>query len=86
VGLNTNLKNKTNCSHGRDVWKPLYAHVFRAFDGLWRFQQTHRAALLAQGLERWEIGDVAAKIGQLYFFAYLLSTRYVFFSTWTTAT
>ena len=39
---------------------------------LWKFQQSHRSGLEATaGLRRWEIGDIASHIGQVYYQYYL---------------
>ncbi|KAI9262404.1 hypothetical protein BDA99DRAFT_511113 [Phascolomyces articulosus] len=41
---------------------------------LWKFQQTHRPVLEDKnnyGLKRWEVGEIASKIGQLYYHYYL---------------
>ena len=47
------------------------AQAFKSFAKLWRFQQEHRAALTDAGLRRWEIGEIASRIGQLYYAFYL---------------
>lgn len=51
------------------------AYFSRAFDTytrLWKYQQTHRNVLDKKyGLKRWQIGDIASKIGQLYYHYYL---------------
>jgi hypothetical protein len=55
------------------------AYFSRAFDiytRLWKFQQMHRATLDKKyGLKRWQIGDIASKIGQLYFHYYLRTSE-----------
>ncbi|XP_042434892.1 protein SCAI-like isoform X1 [Zingiber officinale] len=43
---------------------------FKAYTLLWHFQQQRRRELVAGGLQRWEIGDVASRIGQLYYGQY----------------
>ena len=45
--------------------------AFRTFARLWKFQQDYRDALTEAGLKRWEIGEIAARIGQLYYNFYL---------------
>lgn len=45
--------------------------VFKAYTRVWRFQQEHRREMVEAGLRRWEIGDVASRIGQLYYAQYL---------------
>ncbi|WOL08730.1 hypothetical protein Cni_G17483 [Canna indica] len=44
--------------------------AFKAYTILWEFQQLKRPELVASGLRRWEIGDVASRIGQLYYGQY----------------
>ncbi|KAJ8479968.1 hypothetical protein OPV22_023695 [Ensete ventricosum] len=44
--------------------------VFKAYTRLWQFQQHRRRELVAGGLRRWEIGDIASRIGQLYYGQY----------------
>uniref|UniRef100_A0A804QCM3 Protein SCAI n=1 Tax=Zea mays TaxID=4577 RepID=A0A804QCM3_MAIZE len=45
--------------------------AFKAYTRLWRLQQERRRELVAAGLRRWEIGEVASRIGQLYYARYL---------------
>ncbi|XP_042406438.1 protein SCAI-like [Zingiber officinale] len=47
-----------------------FRKVFKAYTRLWHFQQQRRLELVAGGLRRWEIGDVASRIGQLYYGQY----------------
>lgn len=47
-----------------------YRKVFKAYTRLWRFQQEHRRDLVSAGLRRWEIGEIASRIGQLYYGQY----------------
>lgn len=60
--------------------------MFKVYTQLWKFQQENRQKLLEAGLKRWEIGDIASRIGQLYFGQYMrtsdasyLSESYVFY-------
>jgi hypothetical protein len=46
-------------------WEHAFEKAFAAAARLWRFQGEQRDLLTAAGLERWEIGDIAAKIGQV---------------------
>lgn len=53
---------------------------------LWKFQQENRQKLVEAGLRRWEIGEIASRIGQLYFGQYMrtsdfnyLSESYIFY-------
>ncbi|KAJ0783678.1 putative protein SCAI [Helianthus annuus] len=60
--------------------------VFKVYTQLWKFQQENRQKLVEAGLKRWEIGDIASRIGQLYFGQYMrtsqasyLSEAYIFY-------
>ncbi|KAL7617481.1 hypothetical protein Lser_V15G03161 [Lactuca serriola] len=60
--------------------------VFKVYTKLWKFQQENRQKLVESGLKRWEIGDIASRIGQLYFGQYMrtsqasyLSEAYIFY-------
>ena len=66
----------------RDV--PAYGHVashqyfhkvFKAYTKLWKYQQEHRSELVDCGLKRWEIGEIASRIGQLYFGQYMRTSE-----------
>ncbi|XP_008805899.2 protein SCAI homolog [Phoenix dactylifera] len=52
-----------------------YRKVFRAYTSLWRFQQERRGELVGAGLRRWEIGEIASRIGQLYYTQYLRTSE-----------
>ncbi|KAK6923792.1 Protein SCAI [Dillenia turbinata] len=53
-----------------------YFHkVFKAYLRLWKFQQENRAKLVDSGLQRWEIGEIASRIGQLYFNQYMRTSE-----------
>lgn len=42
----------------------------------WKFQQQHRQILDSKyGLKRWQIGEIASKIGQLYYHYYLRTSE-----------
>ncbi|CAJ1938157.1 unnamed protein product [Sphenostylis stenocarpa] len=47
-----------------------FQKVFKAYTRLWKYQQENRAKLVECGLRRWEIGEIASRIGQLYFGQY----------------
>lgn len=60
--------------------------VFKIYTQLWKFQQENRQKLVESGLKRWEIGEIASRIGQLYFGQYMrtsdgsyLSESFVFY-------
>ncbi|KAJ0252399.1 Signal transducer [Hirschfeldia incana] len=53
-----------------------YFHkVFKAYMKLWNYQQSHRSKLVESGLNRWEIGEIASRIGQLYFSQYMRTSE-----------
>ena len=64
-------------------WQPYFQRTFEVYTKLWKFQQTNRSILENKevyGLNRWEIGEIASKIGQLYYHYYLRTseTNYLF--------
>ncbi|KAJ4714382.1 Protein SCAI [Melia azedarach] len=53
-----------------------YFHkVFKAYMRLWKYQQENRTKLVESGLNRWEIGEIASRIGQLYFNQYMRTSE-----------
>ncbi|KJE93515.1 hypothetical protein CAOG_009760 [Capsaspora owczarzaki ATCC 30864] len=67
--------------YGQKHWHPHFARTFDVYTRLWKFQQQHRQVLdLKYGLKRWEIGEIASKIAQLYYHYYLRTseTSYLF--------
>ncbi|TPX36317.1 hypothetical protein SmJEL517_g01484 [Synchytrium microbalum] len=67
-------------------WQPYFQRTFEVYTKLWKYQQQHRqvsslrdSSILenrdAYGLKRWEIGEVASKIGQLYYHYYLRTSE-----------
>ncbi|KAI8093327.1 uncharacterized protein BX664DRAFT_259458 [Halteromyces radiatus] len=70
-------------------WRPYFEKTFEVYTKLWKFQQAHRPLLEDKsnyGLKRWEVGEIASKIGQLYYHYYLrtsetnyLNEAYVFY-------
>ncbi|KAL5055156.1 hypothetical protein RYX36_035838 [Vicia faba] len=48
-----------------------FSNVFKVYTQLWKFQQENRHKLIEAGLKRWEIGEIASRIGQLYFGQFL---------------
>jgi hypothetical protein len=47
-----------------------FQRTFEVYTRIWKFQQQHRAVLEDKDyydLKRWEIGELASKIGQLYY-------------------
>ncbi|KAH9618272.1 hypothetical protein KSS87_001501 [Heliosperma pusillum] len=51
------------------------AKVFKSYMRVWRYQQEHRPQLVGSGLQRWEIGDIASRIAQLYFGQYMRTSE-----------
>ncbi|XP_031262592.1 protein SCAI homolog [Pistacia vera] len=49
--------------------------VFKAYMRLWKYQQENRVKLVESGLNRWEIGEIASRIGQLYFNQYMRTSE-----------
>ncbi|KAL8119415.1 uncharacterized protein LOC141724269 isoform X2 [Apium graveolens] len=70
----------------RNRYDTYFSKVFKAYTQLWKFQQENRPKLVEAGLKRWEVGDIASRIGQLYFGQYMrtsdrsyLSESYMFY-------
>jgi hypothetical protein len=61
--------------YGRHHWDRHFHQAFKTFAKLWTFQQDQREALTAAGLRRWEIGEIASRIGQLYYNFYLRTSE-----------
>ncbi|XP_056601565.1 protein SCAI [Triplophysa dalaica] len=63
--------------YGHKQWQSYFGRTFDVYTKLWKFQQQHRSALLDNryGLKRWQIGEVASKIGQLYYHYYLRTSE-----------
>ncbi|KAA3473855.1 protein SCAI-like isoform X2 [Gossypium australe] len=62
-------------SCGRAQGQHYFQKVFKAYMRLWKYQQEHRAELVKAGLNRWEIGEIAGRIGQLYFGQYMRTSE-----------
>lgn len=57
-------------------WQPYFQRTFEVFTKLWKHQQQHRAILESTySLKRYEIGELASKIGQLYYHYYLRTSE-----------
>lgn len=52
-----------------------FQKVFKAYTRLWQYQQENRSKLVEAGLQRWEIGEIAGRIGQLYFGQYMRTSE-----------
>ncbi|KAK8709977.1 hypothetical protein V6N13_145322 [Hibiscus sabdariffa] len=62
-------------SYGRAQGQHYFHKVFKAYMRLWKYQQENRAQLVKAGLNRWEIGEIAGRIGQLYFGQYMRTSE-----------
>ncbi|XP_057980330.1 uncharacterized protein LOC131166089 isoform X2 [Malania oleifera] len=70
----------------RNRYDTYFHKVFKIYTQLWKFQQENRQKLVEAGLKRWEIGEIASRIAQLYFGQYMrtsessyLSESYIFY-------
>lgn len=70
----------------RNRYDSYFYKVFKVYTQLWKFQQENRPKLVDAGLKRWEIGEIASRIAQLYYGQYLrtseasyLSEAYIFY-------
>ncbi|XP_039287520.1 protein SCAI isoform X1 [Nilaparvata lugens] len=74
------LRCFTFCSdlpqYGHKQWQAYFGRTFDIYTKLWKFQQQHRQILDTKyGLKRWQIGEIASKIGQLYYHYYLRTSE-----------
>ncbi|XP_061933334.1 protein SCAI isoform X3 [Apis cerana] len=62
--------------YGHKQWQGYFGRTFDIYTKLWKFQQQHRTVLDTKyGLKRWQIGEIASKIGQLYYHYYLRTSE-----------
>ncbi|KAK3853647.1 hypothetical protein Pcinc_039823 [Petrolisthes cinctipes] len=62
--------------YGHKQWQAYFGRTFDIYTKLWKFQQQHRQILDSKfGLKRWQIGEIASKIGQLYYHYYLRTSE-----------
>nr|XP_032527970.1 protein SCAI isoform X1 [Danaus plexippus plexippus] len=62
--------------YGQKHWQGQFSRTFDVYAKLWKFQQQKRSTLdLKYGLKRWQIGEIASKIGQLYYHFYLRTSE-----------
>lgn len=62
--------------YGHKQWQAYFGRTFDIYTKLWKFQQQHRTILDSRyGLKRWQIGEIASKIGQLYYHYYLRTSE-----------
>lgn len=61
---------------GHKHWQTHFGKTFDVYTRLWKFQQKYRSILDAKyNLKRWQIGEIASKIGQLYYHYYLRTSE-----------
>ncbi|XP_065917203.1 protein SCAI-like [Dysidea avara] len=61
---------------GQRIWQPYFGKAFSTFTKLWKSQQEHRPILEESGvLQKWDIGNIASRIGQLYYHFYLKTSK-----------
>uniref|UniRef100_T1J794 Protein SCAI n=1 Tax=Strigamia maritima TaxID=126957 RepID=T1J794_STRMM len=69
-------KHRDLPQYGHKQWQAYFSRTFDIYTKLWKFQQQHRQALDTKyGLKRWQIGEIASKIGQLYYHYYLRTSE-----------
>ncbi|CAF2052358.1 unnamed protein product [Rotaria magnacalcarata] len=62
--------------YGHKQWQPHFGRTFDVYTKLWKFQQQHRVLLDKKyNLKRWQIGEIASKIGQLYYHFYIRTSE-----------
>ncbi|CAM8945141.1 unnamed protein product [Rhodiola kirilowii] len=59
----------------RNRFDTYFHKVFKVYTQLWKFQQENREKLVEGGVKRWEIGEIASRIGQLYFGQYMRTSE-----------
>eukprot|EP00043_Microstomoeca_roanoka_P017150 m.178036 g.178036 ORF g.178036 m.178036 type:complete len:655 (+) comp16583_c0_seq4:52-2016(+) len=54
-------------AHGSYHWQPFFTQAFASFSLLWKYQRAERTILTrSDAVTRWQIGEIASRIGQLY--------------------
>ena len=62
------LRELPQYGHKTQQWQAYFGRTFDVYTKLWKFQQQHRQLLdLKYNYKRWQIGEMASKIGQLYY-------------------
>ena len=62
------LRDLPQYGHRNNQWQAYFGRTFDVYTRLWKFQQQHRHILESRmNLKRWQIGEIASKIGQLYY-------------------
>ncbi|KAL4199754.1 hypothetical protein AMTRI_Chr03g52850 [Amborella trichopoda] len=76
--------NKADRKFAKSANLPLYGKinhassfkkVFKIYTKLWKYQQDHRQKLIEDGVKRWEIGEIASRIAQIYFTQYMRTSE-----------
>ena len=66
--LFNSLRELPQYGHKSNQWQAYFGRTFDVYTKLWKFQQQHRQILEQKyNLKRWQIGEIASKIGQLYY-------------------
>ncbi|CAN6486658.1 unnamed protein product [Victoria cruziana] len=63
-------------SYGKNRYDSYFHKVFKVYTQLWKFQQENRQKLVEAGLKRWEIGEIAYRIAQLYYSQYMRTSEF----------
>jgi hypothetical protein len=62
------LRELPQYGHNTSQWQAYFGRTFDVYTRLWKFQQQHRQTLDTKyNFKRWQIGEIASKIGQLYY-------------------
>ncbi|KAG7026104.1 Protein SCAI [Cucurbita argyrosperma subsp. argyrosperma] len=59
----------------RNRYNTYFHKAFKVYTKLWKLQQGNRQKLLDTGLKRWQIGEIASRIAQLYFGQYMRTSQ-----------
>ena len=66
--LFSGLRDLPPYGHRNNQWQAYYGRTFDVFTKLWKYQQQYRQVLEQRyNLKRWQIGEIASKIGQIYY-------------------
>ncbi|KAF9800681.1 hypothetical protein SFRURICE_015335 [Spodoptera frugiperda] len=80
TGIDSTAKSELP-QYGHKQWHSYFGKTFDVYTKLWKFQQQHRGILDSKyGLKRWQIGEIASKIGQLYYHFYLRTSDTAYLS------
>lgn len=70
------LRDLPQYGHKINQWQAYFGRTFDVYTKLWKFQQQYRQILENKfNLKRWQIGEIASKIGQLYYHYYLRTSE-----------